>query len=161
MEKKLIIKGHDKNPFVKFWNWGWGIYYKNPELGNYLIVGGLTTVIAIASKLILLATCLDQHNGLELQIAEIISWFLAVLFAFFANRIFVFKSKEKNIIKELIPFAGGRVFTQLIQMAIMFIFVTLLKLDSDGWVLAFTLICQVMQIVVNYFISKYIVFKKR
>ena len=160
MEKKLIIKGHDKNPFVKFWNWGWGIYYKNPEVWNYLIVGGLTTVIAIASKFILLGTCLDQHNGLELQIAEIISWLLAVLFAFFANRIFVFKSKEKNIIKELIPFAGGRVFTQLIQMAIMFIFVTLLKLDSNTWVVVFSLICQVMQIVVNYFISKFIVFKK-
>jgi len=160
MEKKLIIKGHDKNPFVKFWNWGWGIYYKNPEVWNYLIVGGLTTVIAIASKFILLGTCLDQTNGLELQIAEVISWFLAVLFAFFANRIFVFKSKEKNIIKELIPFAGGRVFTQLIQMGIMFIFVTLLKLDSDMWVIVFSLICQVMQIVVNYFISKFIVFKK-
>ena len=160
MEKKLIIKGHDKNPFVKFWNWGWGIYYKNPELWNYLIVGGLTTVIAIASKFILLGTCLDQHNGLELQIAEVVSWVLAVLFAFFANRIFVFKSKEKNIIKELIPFAGGRVFTQLIQMVIMFIFVTLLKLDSNTWVVVFSLICQVMQIVVNYFISKFIVFKK-
>ena len=28
-EKKLIIEGHSHNPFVKFWNWGWGIYYSN------------------------------------------------------------------------------------------------------------------------------------
>lgn len=160
-EKKLIIKGHDKNPFVKFWNWGWNIYYKNTELWNYLIVGGLTTILAIGSKLVLLKTLLDQTNGIELQIAEIVSWFIAVLFAFFANRIVVFKSKEKNIIKELVPFAGGRIFTQVIQMGIMFVFVTLMKLDSDSWVLVFTLICQVMQIVVNYFISKFIVFKKK
>ena len=44
-DKKLIIKGHDKNPLVKFWNWGWGIYYKNVEFWNYVIVGLLTTVV--------------------------------------------------------------------------------------------------------------------
>lgn len=159
--RKLIIKGHNKNPFVKFWNWGWNIYYDNTEFWNYVIVGALTTVLAIGSKLVLLKTLLDQTNGLELQIAEIVSWFIAVIFAFFANRIFVFKSKNKNIIKELIPFAGGRVFTQAIQMLIMFIFVTLLTLNTDLWVLVFTLICQVMQIVVNYFISKFIVFKNK
>lgn len=159
-KNKLIIKGHDKNYLVKFWNWGWGIYYKNPEVWNYLIVGGLTTVIAIGSKLLCLKTFLDQTNGLELQIAEIISWVIAVTFAFVANKIIVFKSKSKNILKEISSFVAGRIFTQIIQMLIMFIFVTWMKLDSDLFVLVFTLICQVMQIVVNYFISKLIVFKK-
>ena len=159
-KRRLVYKKKTKNPILLFWNWGWNIYYDNPEVWNYIIVGGLTTVIAIVSKLALLATCLNQKDGLELQIAEIISWVLAVAFAFFANRIFVFKSKGKNIFKELVSFTGGRVFTQLIQMGIMFIFVTLLKLNSNAWVLIFTLICQVMQIVVNYFISKFIVFKK-
>lgn len=157
---KLIIEGHDKNPLVKFWNWGWGIYYKNPEVWNYLIVGGLTTVIAIASKLILLKTIFDQTDGFELQCAEVVAWFFAVAFAYIANRIFVFKSKSKNIIKEIAGFMSGRIGTQLIQMLIMFIFVTWLKLDSDAWVLTFTLICQVMQIVLNYVISKLFVFKK-
>lgn len=159
-ERKLIIKGHDKNPFVKFWNWGWGIYYKNPEVWNYLIVGGLTTIISIASKLLLLKTVLDQTNGLELQIAEIISWFIAVVFAYVTNKMFVFKSKSTHIIKEILSFTGGRVFTQVIQMFIMFFFITFLKLNSDLWVLVFTLICQIMQILVNYIISKLIVFKK-
>lgn len=159
---KLIIKGHKNNPFVKFWNWGWSIYYKNSELWNYLIVGGLTTAIAILTKLILLKLILDQTNGIQLQVAEIISWIIAVAFAYISNRIFVFKSKTngKKMLKELIDFTKGRIFTQLIQMLIMFIFVTCLKLDSDIWVFIFTLICQVMQIVLNYLISKLIVFKK-
>ena len=158
--RKLVYKKKTKNPIFLFWNWGWNIYYDNPEVWNYLIVGGLTTVLSIAVKLLLLKTVFDQTDGLQLQLAEIVSWIIAVLFAYVTNRIFVFKSKSKNIIKELINFTSGRVFTQLIQMLIMFIFVTLLTLNSDTWVLIFTLICQVMQIVLNYIISKLFVFKK-
>lgn len=138
------------------------LYKKYEEIINYLIVGGLTTVVAIGSKLLLLFTILDQTNGLELQIAEIVSWFLAVLFAYITNRIFVFKSKTKGSksVKEIINFFKGRILTQVIQMFIMYFFVTLLKLDSNFWILFFTLVCQIMQVVLNYIISKLLVFKK-
>ena len=140
----------------------WSLYKKYKEIINYLIVGGLTTVVAIGSKLLLLFTILDQTNGLELQIAEIISWFLAVTFAYVTNRIFVFKSKTNGskCAREILNFFEGRILTQIIQMFIMWFFVTLLKLDSNVWVLVFTLVCQVMQIVLNYVISKLLVFKK-
>lgn len=138
------------------------LYKKYEEIINYLIIGVLTTVVGVGSKLLLLFTVLDQTDGLQLQIAEIISWALAVLFAYFTNRAFVFKSKVKGKkqVREALDFVNGRVFTQLIQMFIMWFFVTLLKLDSDFWVVIFTLICQVMQIVLNYVISKFLVFKK-
>lgn len=141
----------------------WNLYKKYEEIINYLVVGGLTTIVAIGSKFLLLATILDQTNGLELQMAEIISWLLAVTFAYVTNRIFVFKSKTKGskCIREIFNFFKGRIATQLIQMFIMWFFVTLLKLDSNVWVLVFTLVCQVMQIVLNYVISKLLVFKKR
>ncbi len=141
----------------------WNLYKKYEEIINYLVVGGLTTIVAIGSKLLLLATILDQTNGLELQIAEIISWFLAVTFAYVTNRIFVFKSKTSGskCAREIFNFFKGRIATQLIQMFIMWFFVTLLELDSNVWVLVFTLVCQVMQIVLNYVISKLLVFKKR
>ena len=140
----------------------WNLYKKYEEIINYLVMGGLTTIVAIGSKLLLLATILDQTNGLELQIAEIISWFLAVTFAYVTNRIFVFKSKTSGskCIREIFNFFKGRIATQLIQMFIMWFFVTLLELDSNVWVLVFTLVCQVMQIVLNYVISKLLVFKK-
>ena len=138
------------------------LYKKYEEIINYLIVGGLTTIVGLGSKLLLLFTILDQTNGLELQIAEIISWVLAVAFAYITNKVFVFhsKTKGKKCIKELFDFVKGRIITQVIQMFIMWFFVTLLKLNTDLWVIIFTLICQVMQIVLNYVISKFLVFKK-
>lgn len=138
------------------------LYKKYEEQINYLIMGGLTTIVGVGSKLLLLATILDQTNGLELQIAEIISWILAVSFAYVANRLFVFHSKVKGKkqIKEILNFFKGRIVTQLIQMFIVWLFVTVLKLNTNMWVIIFTLGCQVMQIILNYVISKLLVFKK-
>ena len=140
----------------------WSLYKKYQEIINYLVVGGLTTVVAVGSKLALLATVLDQKNGLELQIAEIISWALAVLFAYITNKKFVFKSNTKGSkgFKEAFDFVKGRIATQIIQMFIMWFFVTFLKLNTNTWVVIFTFICQIMQIVLNYVISKFLVFKK-
>lgn len=159
-KKKLIIEGHDKNPLVKFWNWGWNIYYKNPEIWNYLIVGVLTTVVSLAIKWGLLFTILDAKNGFQVQLAVVVSWIGAVIFAYITNRIFVFKSKSKNYLKEISSFVLGRVATLLMEMFIMWFFVTLLKLNSDTWVLVFTLVCQVLVTIFNYILSKLFVFKK-
>ena len=160
-ERKLIIKGHDKNPLVKFWNWGWGIYYKNPEVWNYIIVGALTTLVSLATKWILLFTILDAENPFELQLSVIISWIAAVLFAYITNRIFVFKSKSKEYLKEITKFFGGRLLTLGMEMAIMWFFVTLLKLNSDMQVLVITIITQILILIGNYFISKLFVFNKK
>lgn len=159
-KNKLIIEGHDKNPLVKFWNWGWNIYYKNPEIWNYLIVGVLTTVVSLAIKWGLLFTILDAKNGFQVQVAVVVSWIGAVIFAYITNRIFVFKSKSKNYLKEISSFVLGRVATLLMEMFIMWFFVTLLKLNSDNWVLIFTLVCQVLVTIFNYILSKLFVFKK-
>lgn len=138
------------------------LYKKYQEIINYLIVGGLTTLVGVGSKLLLLFTILDQTNGFELQVSEILSWVLAVTFAYVTNRVFVFhsKTKGKKCVKEVFDFFKGRILTQVIQMFIMWFFVTLLKLNTNLWVIIFTLICQVMQIVLNYVISKFMVFKK-
>ena len=155
-ERKLIIKGHDKNPFVKFWNWGWGIYYKNPEIWNYLIVGFLTTVVSLIIYFIATRTFLDPKVDLELQIANIVSWVFAVIFAYVTNRIFVFQSKNKNIISEFFKFLVSRILSLLMDMGTMFIIVSLLN-ASD--VLG-KIVSQIIVIVANYILSKLIVFKK-
>ena len=160
MKKRMIIKGHDKNPFVKFWNFCWGIYYKNPEIWNYLIVGVLTTVVAVAVKLGLLYTILDAANGIHIQIAEITSWIAAVIFAYFTNRIFVFNSKSKDYFKEITSFVSGRVITLLIGMFIMWFICTFLNLNNNTWVFIATMIEQVVITILNYVISKFFVFKK-
>lgn len=138
----------------------WVLYHKYEEIINYLIVGGLTTVISLAVKYGLLFTVMDASDALELQIAVIISWIVAVAFAYFANRIFVFHSKSKQYLKEVSGFVAGRIATLIMEMVIMWFFVTLLKLDSNLWVIIWTVVAQILVIVGNYVISKLFVFKK-
>ena len=157
MEKKLIIKGHDKNLFVKFWNWGFGIYYKNPEIWNYLIVGFLTTVVSLVTYFLLTRTFLNPNEKIELQIANVISWIIAVMFAYITNRVFVFKSKNKNILSEISKFVGSRLTTLLLDMLIMFVIVSLLSIsDVIG-----KIISQIVVTISNYIFSKLIVFNKK
>ncbi len=138
----------------------WKLYHKYEEIINYLIVGVLTTLVSLAVKYGLLFTVLKADNAFELQIAIIISWIAAVSFAYVTNRIFVFKSKNKNIFKEIAIFFGARVVTLLMEMFIMWFFITLLKLNTDFYVLVFTFITQVLIMVGNYILSKLFVFKK-
>lgn len=138
----------------------WSLYHKYEEVINYLIVGVLTTIVSLGVKYLLLFTFLDASNAVELQMAVIISWVCAVAFAYVTNRIFVFKSKNKNYFKEISSFVSGRILTLLMEMAIMWFFVTLLKLNTDFWVVVFTMICQVLITVANYILSKLFVFKK-
>ena len=136
------------------------LYIKYKEIINYLIFGVLTTLVNLITKYILLFTILDPTNGFQLQIAIIISWVVAVIFAYFTNRKFVFESKNQNKLKEFISFVVARIATLLLEMFIMWFFVTLLKLNSDTWVLVFTLVCQVLVTIFNYILSKLFVFKK-
>lgn len=145
------------NFIVRFWNWGWGIYHKNEELWNYLIVGFLTTVISLTVYFICTATFLNPKDNLELQIANIISWCAGVVFAYVTNRVIVFKSKNKNKLKEAFTFVSSRIVSLLMDMGAMFLMVSVLNWnDRVG-----KIITQIMVIIVNYLLSKLIVFKKR
>ena len=136
------------------------LYNKNKEIILYLIFGVLATVVSLGVKYALLFTILEASNAFELQLSVIISWIAAVLFAYFTNRTFVFESKNENKIKEFVSFVIARITTLLLEMFIMWFFVTLLKLDSDLYVVIFTLVAQALVIVGNYILSKIFVFKK-
>lgn len=136
------------------------LYIKYKEIINYLIFGVLTTIVNLITKYILLFTILNPTNGFQLQIAIIISWIAGVLFAYFTNRKFVFESKNENKLKEFISFVVARIATLLLEMFIMWFFVTLLKLNSDLYVVIFTLVAQVAVVIGNYIFSKLFVFKK-
>ena len=136
------------------------LYIKYKEIINYLIFGVLTTLVNLITKYILLFTILNPTNGFQLQIAIIISWIAGVLFAYFTNRKFVFESKNENKLKEFINFVVARIATLLLEMFIMWFFVTLLKLNSDLYVVIFTLVAQVAVVIGNYIFSKLFVFKK-
>lgn len=136
------------------------LYLKYKEIINYLFFGVLTTLVALITKWVLLFTILNASNGFELQIAVVLSWIIAVLFAYFTNRKFVFESNNNNKTKEFINFFIARLATLLLDMLIMWFFVTLLNLNSDLYVILFTLLSQVLVIIGNYIFSKLFVFKK-
>ena len=77
---------------------------KNKEVINYLIFGALTTLINLIVYYILTNTILDPNITIELQIANIIAWIIAVLFAYITNKLYVFNSTEKKVTKEIINF---------------------------------------------------------
>lgn len=126
------------------------LYYKYDEIINYLIAGGLTTFISISSYFLLRFIINNYY------INTTISWIIAVIFAFFINRSFVFKSKNNNKPIEFIKFTGSRITTLLIELLLMFIFVKLLKIND----MVVKIFVQIIIIVLNYVISKLFVFKK-
>lgn len=133
------------------------MYLKYKEIINYLIFGVLTTVVSIGVYYICVYTFLNPENVVQLQIANIISWVAGVAFAYVTNRKFVFESKEENKLKEAGKFVTSRITTLLMDMTIMFIGVTLCKFNDK----IIKLISQVVVIVMNYLLSKIIVFKKK
>ena len=128
-----------------------GLYKKYEEIINYLIVGGMTTLVSI-SIYALFTKCFHVNY----MIANVISWVISVLFAYVTNRIFVFKSKSENIILEIYQFFKYRVFSFLIEILLIYIFVELINIDD----MISKVIVQVIVIVLNYVFSKLFVFKK-
>ncbi len=130
---------------------------KYEEIIRYLIVGFLTTVVSLGSYYLFVHTFLDASDSLQLQIANVLSWVLSVLFAYFTNRRFVFKSKNSKVFKEFVSFTSSRVLTLVCDMAIMFLGVSVLRF-SDTLVKLFS---QVVIVILNYVISKWFVFKDK
>lgn len=133
------------------------LYKKHKEVINYLIVGGLTTLVSMIIFYGSTWTFLDGNDAVELQVANVISWTGAVIFSYFANRVFVFESREKNILKEFFAFVSSRVVTLLLDMGTMFVLSTLLHINYN----ISKLVAMVLVTVGNYVIGKYIVFKKK
>lgn len=133
------------------------LYHKYEEIINYLFFGVLTTIVSLLVYYGLVFTILDPKSPLQLQISNILSWCAGVLFAYFTNRRFVFKSNSENKVKEFITFTSARIITLLLDMFIMFIFVTVLKGNDK----IFKLVSQVLVVISNYILSKLVVFKRK
>ena len=126
--------------------------FVNYETISYLIVGVLTTVISIGT----FALCYRKLKW-STVISNIISWIVAVSFAYVANKIFVFQSPSWEmavITKEIIGFVSARLLTLGFDIA--FIYITVDKLRWND------ILCKigsnVVIIIVNYVASKLFIF---
>lgn len=133
------------------------LYNKHDEIINYLVVGVLTTVVSLVSFYIVRLFIFTSSTQLHIQIANIISWILSVLFAFITNKKYVFKSskKGKDKLKEMIKFYLSRLTTLVIDMLTMWILTSIIHINDK----IAKLIVQVILVILNYIFSKLFVFK--
>ncbi len=127
------------------------------EIILYIVFGVLTTLVSLITYYICVGTFFNAENAVELQIANIIAWIVSVAFAYITNRRFVFESKNTNKLSEATKFVTSRLATLLMDMLIMFLGVTILKLNDR----IIKLISQFIVIIANYVFSKIFVFKKK
>ena len=130
------------------------IFIKYQSFLLYVIFGVLTTIVNIIVFFILYNMLHTGHN-----IAYVVAWFWAVLFAYLTNRVWVFHSTSTttaSIIKEVWQFYLARVLTGIIGYFILTFGVDLLRQDANIW----NIIQNIFVIVSNFVLSKLIIFKK-
>lgn len=114
----------------------------------YILVGAGTTIInlSVFKGLLLL--------GVHYLICSVAAFVLSVLFAFIFSRKYVF-SPTDNLLKEIISFYAARGFTLLVNLVGIVFLVSVVNIEEF---LAQVIINGII-IILNYVLSKYLVFK--
>ena len=161
------------------------LYQKYREIIVYLVFGVMTMAVSWGIKFGILAIWKiafnvppeDTESTIYLTgayIAQAISWILAVLFAFFTNRKWVFTKAEQDVsvFVQLSKFVGGRVVTGILTFlgtplctAAIGIFIPITaSIVLLWWNLAeiiATVILEGVGVILNYIFSKIFVFKNK
>ena len=161
------------------------LFTKYREIIMYLVFGVLTTVVGFGTYFLIMAGAehllhLPMENETSATyitvyiVAQVIQWIAAVLFAFFTNRKWVFTDADKSegsMGRQLVLFAGSRVASFLLDLAVTYGLTLLLALwiteapvilgiSLTPGVIA-KLVAAVLVIIANYVLSKLIVFTKK
>ena len=131
-------------------------YFKYKEIINYLVFGGLATVVNFVTYLIV-----ARLIGIDKVLSSGISWFFSVLFAYITNKLFVFESKTDGIKAVLIEM--GSFFLARIVSGILCdvgTFAIMVKVFNINDLFA-KVVTQIMVVIVNYVFSKLIIFRKK
>lgn len=129
------------------------LYNKYREIIDYIIFGGLTTLVNIVVFYIF-----DTLLGWPYLIANAVAIVLSILFAYITNKRFVFKTSDmttKENMMEFLKFIGFRLVSGLADMATMWLLVDLISIDTN----IAKLLTQFIVVVLNYVFSKLFIFK--
>lgn len=124
---------------------------------RYVFIGGCTTVVnfAVYAFFCYLTPLGESDRGIT--VSNIISVSVAILFAYVANKIIVFRSKTdsaKELIFEMVKFCGARLSTMAIEVGGVWLTVTVLGHNE----MLGKIETQFIVLVGNYLISKFLVF---
>ena len=129
-------------------------YYKHESVMLYLIVGAMTTAVSIIAQYI------PAFMGFPTEANTAISWVCAVTFAFFANKIWVFRddsNERSDWIRQAFSFYGARFLTFLIELG--FMSLTVRILHQNEYIMK--LVAMIFILVLNYLFSKLVIFRKK
>ena len=118
----------------------------------YILFGILTTLVNVV--VYFACYCLKFSTSAS----TVTAWILSVLFAYITNRKYVFGSKLsgiKKVFKEVSNFFLSRLSTGLLDLAVMLLFVDILEFNG----MFIKVISNMVVIVLNYILSKFLVFK--
>lgn len=121
----------------------------------YLFFGVLTTAVSWGSFLLFHSLLSWNEHP-----ANIAAWVIAVFFAFFTNRRWVFtadKAGGGRFLLQLLSFYAGRLSTLFVQELLLLVFSTLLQLPP----IPVRAVCEVVVLILNYLVSKFLIFRKR
>ena len=128
---------------------------KHRELISYVFWGVMTTAVNYAAYFLLRNVLL-----VPLVAGNVIAWTVSVLFAYFVNKLFVFQSRDwawRVALRELWQMVASRLFSLGLEMGILWLFVDKLHYND-----AIVKLCaNVAVVVVNYVLSKFIIFRKK
>ncbi len=125
------------------------------ELLRYTVTGVLTTVVSYSTFYLF-----NYKLHIESNTANTLSVICAVIFAYFANKCFVFKTKcptLTSLIKEAVSFFSARGIAMVIEVSGYFILYSLLCIDA----LISKILVNIIVLMTNYLLSKFIVFRKQ
>jgi putative flippase GtrA len=134
------------------------LWIKYEEIISYLIVGGLTTVVSWGAMFLVNWVAFGNPmypTAFQNAVLSVVNWTAGVIFAYFTNRRFVFKSHEP-MLKEAPKFVLSRVSTLLLDLVIRQVFGAL-----GVNVYVTTIVSAVLVIIANYVFSKLFVFNKK
>lgn len=137
------------------WNTIVSLLKKYWDVITYLFFGVLTTAVNYL-------VYLPVYNllGLSAALSNAIAWVVAVAFAYLTNKPFVFKSHDwsaKTVIPELTKFVSCRIASGAMETGILLLTVDILHWNGNIW----KLLTSVLVVILNYFGSKLLVFKKK
>ena len=137
------------------------LYLKHKEIINYLLFGGMTTVVSWGTYSLFV-----KAIGMSVGVGNVLSWICAVLFAFVTNKLFVFESKTwqpATALREFVSFIGARLATGAIEWIGVPYFSThglTHPLFGVKGLLA-KIVVSIVVIILNYISSKFLVFIKK
>ena len=105
-------------------------------------------------------TILCKVVHLNVNISNIISVAVSILFAYVTNKLIVFRSHCSSfgeLVLEAVRFIGARLATMVIEVGGVFVLYEIIHQDE----LVAKLETQVLVVIGNYFISRFIVFRDR